>query len=135
MQQAIDSFLAYRTARGELDREAVRQAVRFVEEQVALPHPPSPPGPVGEPGVAAEVAADQTRAAETITQPAAPPPLLPIYDPLPNLRAALSRLEKIRPDRFSDIAEHARPDVNALLDDIASRAHYFMEQLELPNVI
>lgn len=83
-----------RTARGELDRSAVKQAVRSAQQ----------------PGVSA--------------------PLSSVYDPLPNLRAALKRLEKLRPDRFGDIGEHLLPDVRALLDEIASRAQYFLGQLE-----
>jgi hypothetical protein len=48
---------------------------------------------------------------------------------MPNLRAALKRLEKIRPDRFTDIEAHTRNDVRALLDEIVSRGRYFLEQL------
>ena len=52
-----------------------------------------------------------------------------MYDPMPNLRSALKRLEKIRPDRFPDMDEHMLPDVRTLLQEIASRARYFLEQL------
>jgi len=46
-----------------------------------------------------------------------------------DLRAALKQLEKIRPDRFSDIEAHTRSDVHALLVEIVSRSQYFLDQL------
>jgi len=135
-----------RTARGELDREAVRQAVRIAEEQAAAPPPPAPPvppvapAPAGEPGVGAEAPTVEPGAPWPVSQPVPAWPeirqpdvalrLENIYDPLPNLRAALQRLEKIRPDRFGDIQEHLLPDVRALLNEITSRAQYFLEQLK-----
>ncbi|MFQ5614140.1 MAG: ParB/RepB/Spo0J family partition protein [Anaerolineae bacterium] len=101
--------LLERTARGELDREAVRQAVRLARQ---------------EPAAGAGLAE---------APPAAPPPPPPpgpgAYDPRPNLRAALKRFEKIRPDRLADIEEGVREDIRALLDEIAARARYLQEQL------
>jgi ParB-like chromosome segregation protein Spo0J len=42
--KAVRSELLARTARGELDREAVKQAVQIVQEQAAAPPPaPAPP--------------------------------------------------------------------------------------------
>jgi hypothetical protein len=49
---------------------------------------------------------------------------------LPNLRAALSRLEKLRPDRFADIDQATRPDVRAVLAEIISRSQYFLKELD-----
>lgn len=130
-----------RTARGELDREAVKHAVRIAAEQAAAPPPPAPPPPAGEPGEAvaypameAEVGAGEAIDFGETPEQAVPPDVMlrlqNIYDPMPNLRAALNRLEKIRPDRFSDIEERLVPDVRATLDEITSRAQYFLEQLE-----
>jgi len=85
--------LLARTAQGELDRGALKEAVRSATQQ----------------GVS--------------TAP------IQTYDPIPNLRSALKRLEKIRPDRFSDMADNVLPDVRGLLDEISSRAAYFLEQL------
>lgn len=106
--------LLNRTARGELDRAAVKQAVRLAQEPGATPQQQGSSAPTGAPGTKAEPRADKT-----ITQ----------YDPLPNLRAALQRFEKIRPDRFAGIAAHSREDVRALLGEIASRAQFFLKQL------
>ena len=117
---AMRQDLLDRTARGELDREAVRQAVRIAVEQ-----PTAPPPPAVEPGAEPEAGT-----VEPVVQPDVVPRALNIYDPLPNLRAALTRLEKVRPDRFGDIQEYLLSDVRALLDEIASRAQYFLEQLE-----
>lgn len=130
-----------RTARGELDREAVKQAVRIVQEQPYAPPPPAPPPPTGEPSEGAtqpdtetaiitEEAVGPGEPSGQVVQPGASLQWRDFYDPLPNLRAALKRLEKIRPDRFDDIEEHHVTDVRALLGEIASRAQYFMDQLK-----
>jgi ParB family transcriptional regulator, chromosome partitioning protein len=100
-----------RTARGELDREAVKQAVRLTRQQ--LNTAPVPPAEAGA----------------NIVQPDVRPHPTNLYDPLPNLRAALKRFEKIRPDRFADIEPHARSDIRALLDEVVSRAQYLLTQL------
>ena len=71
-----------------------------------------------------------TTAVRTAKQRGVSTALVRIYDPIPNLRSALRRLEKIRPDRFPDVDEHILPDVRTLLQEIASRARYFLEQLE-----
>lgn len=128
-----------RTARGELDREAVRQAVHIAQEQVATPPPPTPSTPAGDPGQKTEVGAQEAvaqsppeteaSADRSVTQPDITRRLANLYDPMPNLRAALKQLEKIRPDRFTDIEAHAQNDVRALLDEIVSRGQYFLEQL------
>jgi ParB family chromosome partitioning protein len=116
--------LLERTARGELDREAVRHAVRIAAGQTTAP-PPASPEVQETPALARE-------SGDGIIQPddLRPSRLQNIYDPMPNLRAALKRLEKIRPDRFGAIEEHLLPDVQALLDEIASRAQYFSNQLK-----
>jgi len=86
--------LLERMARRELDRDALKVAVRTARQR----------------GVSA-----------TLTG---------IYDPIPNLRSALTKLGRIRPDRFPDMDEHRLPDVRTLLQEIASRARFFLEQLE-----
>lgn len=128
-----------RTARGELDREAVRQAVHIAQEQVATPPPPTPSTPAGDSGQKTEVGAQEAvaqsppeteaSADRSVTQPDITRRLANLYDPMPNLRAALKQLEKIRPDRFTDIEAHAQDDIRALLDEIVSRGQYFLEQL------
>jgi len=86
--------LLERMARRELDRDALKAAVRTARRR----------------GVSTTLAR--------------------IYDPIPNLRSALTRLEKVRPDRFSDMDKHMLPDVRTLLEEIASRVRFFLEQLE-----
>jgi ParB family chromosome partitioning protein len=113
-----------RAARGELDREAIKQAVRIVQEEASAPRPEAPSVPAGVPSIEGEVSTGEVTAPPDMSLR-----LSNIYDPLPNLRAALKRLEKLRPDRFSNIEEHALGDVRALLDEIASRAQYFLKQL------
>jgi ParB family chromosome partitioning protein len=119
-----------RTARGELDREAVKQAVRMVQEQAVAPPPmPAPPAPAAEPGL--EIGETmEVSAGEAIAQTESPLRLPNIYDPLPNLRAALKQLERINPERFADIEKQAQGDIRALLNEIASRARRFLEQLQ-----
>lgn len=118
--------LLERTTRGELDREAVRQAVRIAQEQATAP----PPASAEKPGIETKIGAQGTFGSERgVAQPDVTPHLANIYDPMPNLRAALKRLEKIRPDRFTDIDAHTRIDVRALLDEIVSRGQYFLEHL------
>jgi ParB family chromosome partitioning protein len=113
-----------RAARGELDREAIKQAVRMVQEEASAPRQEAPVAPAATAGTE-----DEAATSEVTTPPDMPLQLPDSYDPQPNLRAALKRLEKIRPDRFSAVEEHAREDVRALLDEIASRAQYFLKQL------
>ena len=128
-----------RTARRELDREAVKQAVQLAQEQVATPPPPAPSASAEDPGLKTEVGVQETVAQSSLEaesdadkgagQLDVAHRLSNIYDPLPNLRAALTRLEKIRPDRFTEIQTRTRSDVRALLDEIVSRGQYFLEQL------
>ena len=130
-----------RTARGELDREAVKQAVQIAQEQMATPAPPAPPPSIEVTGLKIE---DDTQQG---IEPSSPPETEPnpdigdvqpdithhlanLYDPIPNLRVALKQLEKIRPDRFPDIEARIRSDVQALLDEIVSRGQYFLEQMK-----
>jgi ParB family chromosome partitioning protein len=113
--------LLNRAARGELNREAVKEAVKLIQEQQA------------ESGKGTEVDSQTDVEAgpdETTTQAEAIRHVSKKYNPLPNLRAALKRFEKIRADRFTDIEVHTRADVRALLDEITSRAQYLLEQLE-----
>lgn len=128
-----------RTARGELDREAVRQAVHIAQEQMATPPPLAPAASAEVPGQKTEVGAQEAvaqsppeteaSADRSVTQPDITRRLANLYDPMPNLRAALKQLEKIRPDRFTDIEAHAQSDIRALLDEIVSRGQYFLGQL------
>ncbi|GIK40386.1 MAG: hypothetical protein BroJett011_42190 [Chloroflexota bacterium] len=131
--------LVNRTVRGELDREAVKQAVNIVQEQAAALPPPAPSNLAKDSSVKSEVGAQEIVAqpvseaeieGDKVITPLDMPPHIPdIYDPMPNLRAALTRLEKIRPDRFANIMARTRNDVRALLDEIISRGQYFLEQL------
>lgn len=121
------SRLLDRTASGELNREALSMAVRLALEESSYQE-------TKEIIVSTEKGTKTITRAEDTTEEAAQSDLgvLYVYDPKPHLRVALSRLEKIRPDRFEDIVIHNRGDVAALLREISSRAQYLLGQLENP---
>lgn len=128
-----------RTARGELDREAVKQAVQIAQEQTATSAPSAPSmstenSELKTEGDTQEAVAQSLPEAEpnldtNVAQPDMQH-LANLYDPMPNLRAALKQLEKLRPDRFTNIEARIRSDVQALLDEIVSRGQFFLEQMK-----
>ena len=130
-----------RTARGELDREAVKQAVQIAQEQLAMPAPQVPSPPTEDSHLKIEKDAQEgnkpsfpeaepNNVDTTVVQPDVAPNLANFYDPMPNLRVALKQLEKLRPDRFTDIDARIRSDIQALLGEIVSRGQYFLEQMK-----
>ena len=127
--------LLNRTARGEFNREALRTAVRLALQEaeyeqtqdILLKR---------EDGEAVRLSRldSEDQADESMMgslRPAIPKSLI-FYDPVPNLRVALSRLEKVRADRFNNIDTFQRGDVSALLREIVARAQHLLHQLEDP---
>jgi hypothetical protein len=131
-----------RTAQGELNREAVRQAVRLVQRQAEFEEPREVLVTTGDSNDEGEkgryVTVDRSESDLTpeheledidYSKPISWPNM---YDPLPNLRASLRRLEKIRPDRFEDIDTFTMGDVSAALKEIIARAQHMLKQIEEP---
>jgi ParB family chromosome partitioning protein len=52
------------------------------------------------------------------------------YDPRQNLRTAISRLEKIRPEHFMDLDSHIAEDVHKMIEDLVKRGQFLLDQLD-----
>jgi hypothetical protein len=127
-------------ARGELNREAVRQAVRLAQQENEFRRPRQIPVSTSDESSASthfikvddEEQPPSLRDGQPSPQPAEPFEWSTYYSPLPNLKAALKRLEKIRLDRFDEIDTFTRGDAIALLKEVISRGQYMLKQLEDP---
>jgi ParB family chromosome partitioning protein len=124
-----------RSARGELNREALKVAVSLALQEADYHQQQDVVVTTTQGGEKIVLRGeDATSPPPQHADETSLPPLadLHIYDPQPNLRVALSRLEKIRADRFDEIDTFNRGDVMALLKEISARAQYLLSVLDAP---